>query len=346
MMENKGIPEVALAKRFTRRRVLLALSVVPTMMMAAGPANSQTHAASWPTKAVHIVAAQAPGSSNDVTARALADYLGQKLGVSVVVENKAGGVSMVAAAHVARADPDGHTMLLALNSQLAQAPVILTNPPINPDTDLIPVASFGVGPVAGVVHKDFEPQNLEELVEYAKKTPVNVGNYAIGSGWQLMLGQLAKETGAQFNIINYKGTGAMVVDLYSGRLDIGAGSLAGLGSGIQAGNVNPIVVFTPQRSSRMPDVPTWVDAGYTGPAFEHLQESNVLYVPANTPPEVVERIASLALESYRESERMQNVFNTLAEESEPIIGEPLKEFIEKSWGSYRKLTVEQNKTGG
>lgn len=138
----------------------------------------------------------------------------------------------------------------------------------------------------------------------------------------------------------------MVVDLYSGRLDIGAGSLAGLGAGIKAGNVNPVVVFTPERSNRMPDVPTWVDAGYKGPAFEHLQESNVLYVPANTPSEIVERIAELAQRSYQESERMQNVFNTLAEESAPLTGEPLKDFIDKSWSSYRELTVEQTKTGG
>lgn len=333
-----------LARPSPIRRLLLAASVAaPLLLSGLGAAHAQ--AANWPTKPIHIIAAQAPGSSNDATARALSEYLGQKLGVSVVVENKSGGVSMIAATHVARADPDGHTMLLALNSQLAQAPVILDNPGINPDTALIPVASIGVGPVAGVVHKDFPAQTIEELVEYAKKTPVNAGNYAIGSGWQLMLGQLAKETGAQFNIINYKGTGAMVVDLYAGRLDIGAGSLAGLGAGIQAGNVNPVVVFTPNRSSRMPDVPTWVDAGFKGPAFEHLQESNVLYVPANTPSEIVERIAALVVEASNESERMKNVYNMLAEEEKPLVGDDLRAFIDNSWKSYRELTVEQRNSG-
>lgn len=339
-MSQPRISSSPMAKPSTLRRLLLAASAAAPMLFA-GMGTAHAQAADWPSKPIHIVAAQAPGSSNDATARALAEYLGQKLGVSAVVENKSGGVSMIAAAHVARSAPDGHTMLLALNSQLAQAPVILNDMTINPDTDLIPVASVGVGPVAGVVHKDFPAQTIEELIEYAKKTPVNAGNYAIGSGWQLMLGQLAKETGAQFNIINYKGTGAMVVDLYAGRLDIGAGSLAGLGSGIQAGNVNPVVVFTPNRSSRMPDVPTWVDAGYSGPAFEHLQESNVLYVPANTPPEVVERIAGLVMDAYNESERMKNVHNMLAEEGKPLIGEELREFIDTSWKSYRQLTVEQ-----
>lgn len=329
---------LAAGQRAGHRRLLLAAAAVAPLIAGMGAAQAQS--SNWPTKAIHIVAAQAPGSSNDATARALADYMGQKLGVAVAVENKSGGGSMIAASHVARAAPDGHTILIALNSQLAQAPVMMKNPPIDPDKDLIPFASVGVGPVAGVVHKDFAAQSVAELVEYAKTNNVNVGNYAIGSGWQLMLGQLAKETGAEFNVVNYKGTGAMLVDLFSGRVDIGAGSLAGMGAGIDAGNVNPIVVFSQKRSSRLPDVPTWVEAGYTGPAFEHLMESNVLYVPAGTPADIVEKLAQLVADSYKESERMQNVHKTLAEENPPLIGADLTRFIEQSWPSYRKLSVE------
>lgn len=322
-----------------RRRALLAAAAAG---LAAGRAvQAQPAAAAWPSKPIRIIAAQAPGSSNDVTARALSDYFAQKLGVSAVVENKPGGVAMIAADLVARSPADGHTLLIALNSSLAQAPVLLKKPTIDPDKDLVPIASVGVGPVTGVVHKDFPAQTLQELVAYAKKKPVNVGNYAIGSGWQLMLAQLAKETGAQFNIVNYKGTGAMLLDLYAGQVDIGAGSLAGMGAGIQKGHVKPFVVFTPKRSSRMPDVPTWTDGGFRGPAFEDLIESNVLYAPAQTPPAVVERIAALVAESARESARMKSVFELLAEEEAPLTGPALRRFIERSWPSYRKLTREQ-----
>lgn len=298
-------------------------------------------AATWPNKPIRIIAAQAPGSSNDVTARALADYFTQKLGVPTVVENRPGGVSMIAADAVARAPADGHTLLIALNSQLAQAPVLLKKPSIDPDKDLVPVASIGVGPVTGVAHKDFPAQTLEQLIAYAKKKPVNVGNYAIGSGWQLMLAQLAKQTGAQFNVANYKGTGAMLMDLYAGQLDIGAGSLAGIGAGIQNGSVKPFVVFTPKRSPRMPDVPTWTEAGFRGPAFEDLVESNVLYAPANTPAAVVAQLAAVVRDAYLESPRLKNVLQVLAEDDSPLTGIDLRRFIDRSWASYRKLTREQ-----
>jgi tripartite-type tricarboxylate transporter receptor subunit TctC len=298
-------------------------------------------AATWPNKPMRIIAAQAPGSSNDVTARALADYFTHKLGVPAVVENKPGGVSMIAADAVARSPADGHTLLIALNSQLAQAPVLLKKPPIDPDKDLVPVASIGVGPVTGVAHKDFPAQTLEQLIAYAKKKPVNVGNYAIGSGWQLMLAQLAKQTGAQFNVVNYKGTGAMLMDLYAGQVDIGAGSLAGIGAGIQNGSVKPFVVFTPKRSPRMPDVPTWTEAGFSGPAFEDLLESNVLYVPANTPAAVVAQLAAAVHDAYLESPRLKNVLQVLAEDEPPLTGVDLRRFIDRSWASYRKLTREQ-----
>lgn len=333
-----------------RRRTLLsgaaataASAACATLGLRAAHAQPALFA---PGKPIRIVAAQAPGSSNDATARALADHFTQKLGVPVVVENKPGGVSMIAADFVARAPADGHTLLIALNSQLAQAPVLLKKPSIDPDKDLVPIASVGVGPVTGVVHKDFPVQTLEQQIAYAKKKPVNAGNYAIGSGWQLMLAQLAKETGAQFNVVNYKGTGAMLMDLYAGQVDIGAGSLAGIGAGIQKGTVRPIVVFSPRRSSRMPEVPTWTDAGFRGPAFEDLIESNVLYAPAQTPAAVVEQIAALVQDAHQHSPRMKGALELLAEEEAPLVGPELKRFIERSWPSYRKLTREQGMTVG
>lgn len=100
---------------------------------------------------------------------------------------------------------------------------------LDPDKDLVPIAAIGVGPVVGVLPKDFPASILAELIAFPKRKPVTAGNYAIGSKWQMILNLLAKETGAQFSIANYKGTGAMLNDLYAGHIDMGAGSLAGLG---------------------------------------------------------------------------------------------------------------------
>ncbi len=319
-----------------RRQVLMAGSG----LLAAHVLPTRAQTSSWPNKTIRIIAAQAPGSSNDASARAFSDYFAQKLGVSVVVENKPGGVGMIAAEVVARSAPDGHTLLITLHSQPAQAPALLKKMPVDPDKDLVPIASIGVGPVAAVVHKDFPVNNLAELIAYAKKKPVNVGNYAIGSGWQMMLTQLAKDTGAQFNIVNYKGTGAMLMDLYGGQVDIGAGSLAGMGGGIQKGNVRPIVVIIGSRSSRLPGVPTWVEAGFKGPAYEDLAECNMLFAPAGTPQAIVDRLAKLVQESVTESTKVKAVRETLAADDAPLTGVALQQFINRTWPSYRRLTRE------
>lgn len=295
----------------------------------------------WPSKPVRIVAGQAPGSSNDAMGRALADFLSQKLGVPVIVENKPGGVGMIAAEAVARSAPDGHTLLFPLYSQMAQGPVLLRRPPVNPDTALVPIGAMGVGPAPVVVNKNFPVKTLDELISYAKKKPVNVGNYAIGSGWHLMLNQLMNETGAQFNIANYKGTGAMLVDLYAGTIDVGAGSLAGLGPGIQKGMVRPIVLLLGSRSSRLPGVPTWADAGFNGPAFE-LPEYNMLYAPTGTPTAIVDRLAGLMRISVTESPKVKAVRDMLAADDHPLIGEVLRNMMERTLPTYRNLTRNLN----
>ena len=319
-----------------RRHLLAAGSGL--LASAVWPTFAQT--ATWPSKTIRIIAAQAPGSSNDASARAFAEYFSQKLGVSVVVENKPGGVGMIAAEVVAHSPPDGHTLMLTLHSQPAQAPVLLKKMAVDPDKELVPIASIGVGPVTAVVHKDFPVNTLAELIAYARKKPVNVGNYAIGSGWQLMLTELAKQTGAQFNVVNYKGTGAMLMDLYGGQIDMGAGSLAGMGGGIQKGNVRPIVIIIGNRSSRLPGIPTWVDAGFKGPAFEDLAECNMLFAPVGTPQSIVDRLAKLVQESITESAKVKAVRDTMSADDVPLTGAALQQFIARTWPSYRKLTRE------
>lgn len=321
-----------------KRRNLLALGAA-SLAAHALPARA---AAAWPSKTIRLIAGQAPGSSNDATARALAEYLGQKLGVAVVVENKAGALGMIAAETVAHAAPDGYTLLLSLHSQLAQAPAMLRKMSFDTDKELVPIASMGVGPVVAVVHKDFPAQTLEQVVAYAKKKPVNTGNYSIGSGWQLMLAQLTRDTGGQFVVANYKGTGDMLKDLYGGTLDMGAGSLAGVGAGIDKGAFNPVVITTGNRPRRLANVPRWVDAGFKGPAYENLTECNMLFAPTGTPPEVMQRLADLFTSSVSESPRMKTVREMLYEEGPILTGDALRESISRTWPTYRRMTRELN----
>ena len=246
-------------------------AIAASLAAISWPAATFAQAADWkPTKPIRLICGQAPGASTDATARAYSDYFSQKLGVPVTVENKPGGVGMVAGEAVARSTPDGTTLLVSLQSVMAQMPVLIKKPTIDPDKDLLPIAAIGVGPVVASTHKDFPAKTIQELVAMSKKKPVNVGNYAVGSGWQMMLNQLVKDTGAQLNVVNYRGTGAMVTDLYAGHIDIGAGSIAGLTGGLEKGLIKPMLIIIGSRSSKLPGIPTWVDAGFRGPAYEDL----------------------------------------------------------------------------
>lgn len=324
------------------RRSLMALAA-SALAAQAWPAHASN---GWPNKPIRIVAGQAPGSSNDSTARALADYLSSKLNVPVVVENKPGALGMIAAETVARATPDGYTLLMSLHSQLAQAPVLLKKAPIDADKDLLPIGAMGVGPIVAVAHKDFPVKTLQDVIELSKKRPINIGNYSIGSGWQLMLAQLAKDTGGQFNVVNYKGTGAMLMDLYAGTIDMGAGSLAGMGAGIDKGATKPIVIIMGEKSDRLPGIPRWVDAGFKGPAYEDLVECNMLFAPKGTPSEITVRLAELMAASVSESPRIKSVRETLHEAGPVLTGDALTKFIGRTWPPHRRLTRELNLTVG
>lgn len=324
-----------------RRRFLAAAGGMAATVCLPGVAS----AANWPEsgKPIRIIAGQAPGSSNDATARALADFMSAELKTTVVVENKPGGIGMIAASNVARSAPDGYTFLITLHSQLAQAPVLLRHPPIDPSKDLIPVGAYdtGVGPV--VARKGLPVANFKQLLELAKSRPVTVGNYGIGSGWQIMITQLAKQTGAKFDLVHYKGTGPMVLDLISGNIDIGAGTMAGLGGGIQRGDLKPLLLASGSSDNPLlPGLPTWADEGFVGPAFQNLRECNMVLAPAGTPQEVVRRVADIIDRSAKESERMRRVLDQMGVIETPPTGKALREMIARTWPTFQEMTRELN----
>lgn len=327
------------SRQLGRRRIL----AVAGGALAAAWLPRAALAQEWPSKTIRIIAAQAPGSSNDATARALAEYLTMQLKTSVVVENKPGGVGMIAADHVVRSNPDGYTLLITLHSQLAQAPVLLKKPPIDPGKDLIPIGAYSTGVAPMVVKKDLPVKTLKDLIALAKTRPVTVGNYGIGSGWQMMMTQLAKETGAQFTMVHYKGTGPMVFDLMAGNIDMGAGSMAGLGPGIQRGDFKPLLLISGDaRNPLLPGLSNWSDEGFVGPAFQSLKECNMLLAPAGTPPEVIERLAALVRSSATESDKVKMVLAQLGVTDPPPTGPALTAFIAQTWPAYQSMTRELN----
>jgi tripartite-type tricarboxylate transporter receptor subunit TctC len=299
----------------------------------------------WPSKPIRFVCAQAPGASTDGTARAFADYMSTHLGVAIAVENKPGGAGMIAAESVARSAPDGYTFLITLHSQLAQAPVLLKKPPINPDTELLPIGEISTGRGVMVARKDLPARTFPEVIEMSKKQPVSVGNYSIGSGWQLLMAEVARQTGAKFNMVNYRGTGLMVPDLLGSQIDIGAGSMAGLGNVIERGGVKALMFISGGKSPRYPDLVTWDDLGFKGEAFTALNECNMMLAPAGLPKPIADRMAALFLEAVDKSARVRALRHTLVADDRPLVGKELQDFIKMSWPVYRRLSTELGLAG-
>ena len=329
----------------SRRDILklgLAASSSGMLGLAPGMASAQSDS-TWPTKVIRIVCAQATGSSNDTTGRVLGEFITAKLGVPVIIENRPGAVGTIAGDNVVRSPADGYTLLFTLHSQLAQAPVLLKKVPYDPFTDLIPIGAYGTGSSPAVVRNGLPVKSMRELVEYAKKTSVTVGNYGIGSGWQLMLTQLIKDTGAQFTIVNYRGTGPMTLDLMAGNIDVGAGSLAGLAAGIESGKFRAIhLIGGSSKNKALPNLLTWEEAGYTAPAYTALKETNMLLAPKGTPQGIINKLSEVIDASAVESERMKAVLAQLGETGKPWTGEALTANIKKIWPTYQQLTRELN----
>ncbi|PRY97249.1 tripartite-type tricarboxylate transporter receptor subunit TctC [Jezberella montanilacus] len=319
-------------------RKVLAISIYSLASWLLSPCVAQGQ--DFPTKPIRIIASQNPGGTTDATARAFAEYLTQKLGVSVTVENRPGAGGMIAAEAVAHAPADGYTLFVGLHSQLAQASVLFKKPLINPDADLVPVAAVTAGGLPAAVHTGLWVKNAKELVELSRQRPVNAGNYSLGSGWHLLLSQLAKETGGQFVVVSYKGTPAMFTDLVGKQTDVATGSVISIDPFMQRDGLRMIAIMSDRRSTKYPDVPTWAEQGFTSPAFTKLLEYNMLLAPASTPKEIVDKISSTVADAASQSRRMMALLEMIGSDDNVLVGEPLTKMISEVWPVYRQLTTE------
>ena len=323
--------------RWTIRKALIA-GFYSFVCLLLSPCVSQ--AQDFPTKPIRIIASQNPGGTTDATARAFAEYLTQKLGVPVTVENRPGAGGMIAAEAVAHAPADGYTLFVGLHSQLAQASVLFKKPLINPDTDLVPVAAVTAGGLPAAVHTGLSVKNAKELVELAHQRTVNAGNYSLGSGWHLLLSQLAKETGGQFVVVSYKGTPAMFTDLVGKQTDVATGSVISIDPFMQREGLRMIAIMSDRRSTKYPEVPTWAEQGFTSPAFTKLLEYNMLLAPAGTPKAIVDKISTTVADAATQSRKMIALLEMIGSDDKVLVGSPLTKMISDVWPVYRQLTTE------
>ena len=278
-----------------RRQVLAGAAGA---VLAGAPASHAQSA--WPAKPIRFVVPFAPGGTSEIVARSVAAELTKQLGQSVFVENKPGGAGVTAMAEVARAAPDGYTIILSHVGTMAVNPYMLTNQPFDVDKDFVPVTLLAKVPNVFVIHPDVPARNFKEFVEYVRKNPgkLNYGSAGNASAGHLAMEYLKLVTGMQITHIPYRGTGPQLTDLLAGRTDASSAGMPALGAQIRAGKLRAIAVGTQQRIPALPDVPTVAEQGYKD--FETSQWYGI-HAPAGTPPEIVKRLQEESYKALRSS---------------------------------------------
>jgi tripartite-type tricarboxylate transporter receptor subunit TctC len=219
-------------------------------------------------KSIRIVVPTPPGGTTDIQARQLAPKLGQALGAPVVVDNKPGASTMIGAQEVARAAPDGHTLLYTFSVTHTQAPHLFAKIPYDPFRDFTPITQVASASTILVVHESIPAASVRELVAYAKANPgkLNFGSFSPGSGSHL-LGELFKsETQIDIVHVPYKGSGDAIKDLLAGRVQLMFDGPTTAIANAKTGRVKMLAIAGPNRIAGAPDVPTIAEQGFPGVA--------------------------------------------------------------------------------
>ena len=253
-------------------------------LAAASPATAQNLASGKP---VSMIVGASPGGSTDFSARLLAEPLSKALGSPVVVENKPGASGNLATAQVARARPDGHTLLMQYSGYHVGNPHLFDS--LNwKASDLTPVALVTFSPHIVAAHPDVKASSLKELADLAKANPgtIKYGTAGIGSIQHMATELLAQQTGTKMVHLPYKGAGPAVTDLLGGRLDIVNTTPPSLVPHIKAGKLKALAYTGRERHADLPQVPTVIEAGLPQLALDPGDWTGIV-APAGTPPAVI-----------------------------------------------------------
>jgi len=254
-----------------------------------GFAPRGSHAQSFPSKAITIVVPYPAGGPVDAVARLYADEAAADLGQPVTVDNRGGGGGTIGTAAVARADPDGHTLVLGTNQTHATNQSLLKNCPYDGVTDFTPVSGVAVIPHVLVLRKSLQVKSVAELVDGAKKMPdaMNYGSTGVGSASHLT-GELFKtKAGVDIRHIPFRGAAPMTTELLGERIDFAFATLPSVISLIQSGDLKALAIASAKRAERLPDVPTLREAGLSGVEADAWF---AFFAPAKTPQPVVDRL--------------------------------------------------------
>jgi tripartite-type tricarboxylate transporter receptor subunit TctC len=260
------------------------------------PLTAQAEA--WPTKPIRLVVPFAPGGTSSIVARSVAAEMEKGLGQPIVIDNRPGGGGNVAMQEVARAEPDGYTLIIGHIGTLAVNPFMFESLPFDTNRDFAAVSLLAKVPNIFVVNAAVPAKDLREFVALAKKEPGKLyyGSAGNGSAGHLAMEYLKLVAGIDIVHVPYKGTGPNLIDLLAGRTQATSAGTPPLLPHVKSGKLRVIAVGAGKRLSILPDVPTVAEQGY--PGFETTQWYG-LNAPAKTPAAVIKRLADEAAKAAR-----------------------------------------------
>ena len=312
-------------------------ALVAAHLSAAGTAAAQV----YPTRPVTIVVPFAAGGGNDILARLLAQHMGQALGQQFVIENRAGAAGTIGARAVAKAPPDGHTLMVGHSGVFAIAPALYADPGYDPRRDFAPIGLIASYQQILIAHPSLPMRSIADLIALARKQPgkITYATAGIGSGSHVSTELLAMMANVKLTHVPYRGTGAMQGDLVGGHVDMAISTFPSVFGQIRSGLLRTIAVTGEARSSIFPDVPTIAEAGVPGYAA-------VIHYSMVAPAGISRAIADRLSAELRAALGSEDVRARIAEEGgEPLPGtadQQAKDLTEDEakWGALvRKLGI-------
>jgi tripartite-type tricarboxylate transporter receptor subunit TctC len=284
------------------RRTLLstALAIVASVATLGGASHQTAAAEDYPNRPVTLVVPAAAGGTTDIVARLAAEGLTKELGQQFIVDNKGGASGNIGIRTVARAEPDGYTLLLTFSGYQVTNPSLFEKLEWDPIESFVPVGLLAKAPFLIIAKKDLPASNLPELVAYAKQKPGELTYASSGQGSLQHIGAelLQQLTGTKMVHVPYKGAGPAMTDLLGGVVDIYITSPPSAAAHLKNGAVKGLAMAAPERHPMLPDVPTAAEAGVPG---LELVSWYAVYAPAGTPQAIVDRLAG-ALEKVATNE--------------------------------------------
>lgn len=309
------------------RSTLLAAGLALTCVQAA-PAASP---APYPLRPVRLIVPFPPGGGTDIMGRLVATQLTEKLGVQTVVDNRGGAGGILGTDLAAKANPDGHTLLIGSVSTMSINPSLYTKLPFDTVRDLAPVSLIASTPSAVVVTANLAAQSVKELIALAKAKPGQINFSSAGSGTSHHLGGELFKLAAGINIVHipYKGTAPAVTDLVSGQVSMMIANMPSVLPMVKAGRLRALAVTSLNRSSLMPELPTVAESGL--PGFEVIVWYGVL-APAMTPGPIVNVLNA----HLKQMAGMPEVRERLASQGAEAISSTPEEFARKIRDDIKK----------